>query len=86
MATEAAVPSLTVYSRRGCHLCADMVAGLRALQRTCRFAFEIVDVDTDPQLARRYGDRVPVLACGARELCHPRLDAAAVTAFLAQFG
>jgi hypothetical protein len=84
MATEA-VPRLTLYSREGCHLCSDMHAALRALRRTHAFDCEIVDVDASAELTQRYGDRVPVLACGAQELCHARLDAAAVTAFLQQF-
>ena len=39
--------------------------------------FDELDVDADPALARRYGERVPVLtdAAGA-ELCHGRLEPA----------
>jgi hypothetical protein len=77
-----AVPRLTVYSRRYCHLCDDMIAGLRRLQAGNAFEFDTVDVDRDPSLARRYGEKVPVLACGERELCHYRLEPAVVTAFL----
>jgi hypothetical protein len=84
MATDG-VPRLTLYGRNGCHLCEDMAAALRGLQAAHRFAFERVDVDRDADLVRRYGDRVPVLACGAHELCHARLDAPAVTAFLSGF-
>jgi hypothetical protein len=62
-----------------------MAAALRALQRDHAFNLDIVDVDTDPQLTRRYGERVPVLAHGARVLSEARLDIPAVTAFLAQF-
>jgi len=40
-------------------------------------AFEELDVDADPSLAARYGDRVPVLTDTAgNELCHGRLDPA----------
>jgi glutaredoxin len=79
------VPRLTVYSRSHCHLCEDMIAGLQGLQARNSFEFDTVDVDRDPALARRYGDKVPVLAYGERELCHYRLDAAVITAFLAEF-
>ena len=39
--------------------------------------FDELDVDADPALAHRYGERVPVLvdASGA-ELCHGRLEPA----------
>lgn len=73
---------LIVYSRRYCHLCDDMIAGLRRLQAGYSFEFDTVDVDRDPALARRYGDKVPVLAYGEHELCHYRLEPAVVTAFL----
>jgi hypothetical protein len=40
-------------------------------------AFEHIDVDADPALAERYGERVPVLIDAAgNELCHGRLDPA----------
>ena len=40
-------------------------------------AFDETDVDTDAALARKYGERVPVLTDGAgNELCHGRLDPA----------
>jgi len=45
-------------------------------------AFEELDVDADPALARSYGERVPVLtdAAGA-ELCHGRLAPAVLQLF-----
>jgi hypothetical protein len=54
-----------------------MAQALRALG----VAFEEFDVDGDPALAARYGRRVPVLtdAAGA-EICHTRLDEAALRA------
>ena len=75
--------TLTVYSRHHCHLCDEMIAALREMQGRFRFGLDLVDVDGDPQLARLYGERVPVLAHGGRELCHHRLDIEAVAAYLA---
>jgi glutaredoxin len=80
-----AVPRLTVYSRSQCHLCEDMITALQRLQAANSFDFHTVDVDRDPALERRYGDKVPVLAYGDRELCHYRLEVAVITAFLAEF-
>ena len=85
MRTEAPV-TLTVYSRAYCHLCEDMVAALEALPQRGNFAIAVVDVDSNPALEARYGERVPVLTHGTRELCHYHLDAAAVTAYLAEIG
>ena len=57
-----------------------MARALRALG----VAFEELDVDADPALEGRFGDRVPVLtdAAGA-EICHYRLDEPALRARLA---
>ena len=76
-------PRLTVLSRDRCRLCDEMVAALLALN--VPFVVEVRDVDADPRLAARYGERVPVLLGGEEELCHYRLDAAAVNAWLAKF-
>ena len=77
---------LTVYSRTWCHLCDDMIAGLQALQARFRFTLTIVDIDADTVLEARYGEDVPVLAHGARELCRHRLDSALVTDYLTRIG
>lgn len=62
---------LTLYTRRPCPLCDDLVAELEGL------AVEItqVDVDSDPELVGLYGERVPVLLDGrGRLLVEGRLD------------
>ncbi len=57
-----------------------MARALRALG----VAFEEFDVDADPALESRYGDRVPVLSDAAGvEICHFRLDEPALRARLA---
>jgi thiol-disulfide isomerase/thioredoxin len=86
MGADRTVPVLTVYGRTYCHLCDDMIAALVALQADHRFDLEVVDVDSDPELEARYGELVPVLVHAGRELCHYRLDAAAVTAHLGGIG
>jgi glutaredoxin len=50
--------TVTLYTRKGCHLCDDAEALLR------RLGYEpaVIDVDSDPALQARYGDEVPVLA------------------------
>ena len=58
--------AVTLYSRSGCHLCADAEAVLRSVLDQVRgeapFELTVVDVDSDPALADRYGVRVPVVA------------------------
>ena len=73
--------TLTMLSRAYCHLCDEMQVALRA-QLGDAFPVAVVDVDSDPGLRSRYGERVPVLASGDTELCRYRYDARKVAAFL----
>ena len=75
---------LTVYSRHGCHLCEEMIAALQEMQGRFRFGIAVVDVDSDPELVSRYGEKLPVLAHGARELCHHVLDRVAVAEYVSK--
>jgi glutaredoxin len=65
---------LTVYIRRGCHLCEDMTQALERLRPELGYSFMTVDIDPDPELVRRYGTRVPVLAARDEELCYYFLE------------
>jgi glutaredoxin len=78
------IPKLTVLSREYCHLCEEMLAALRQFQGRYRFDLEVVDVDRHPKLEEKWGDKVPVLLDGDRELCHYYLDVEAVDARLAR--
>ena len=85
-AVHNSAPTLTVYSRSYCHLCEDMIAGLQLLQARFHFGIEVIDIDADAELESRYGEDIPVLKAGPRELCRHRLDAARVTEYLAEIG
>ncbi|HMM54334.1 MAG TPA: glutaredoxin family protein [Candidatus Desulfobacillus sp.] len=76
---------LTVYVRRDCHLCEDLLADLRPICEEQGADIELVDVDTDAGYRQAYGERVPVVAGDEAELCHYYLDAAAVRAYLLNF-
>jgi len=52
---------LKLLSRPGCSLCEEMKREVDALLEGHPHEWEIVDVDSDPNLARRYGDSIPVL-------------------------
>ncbi|MDP1533216.1 MAG: glutaredoxin family protein [Burkholderiales bacterium] len=76
---------LTLYGRSWCHLCDDMLTGLRALEGGRPFRVAVIDVDSDRELEQRFGEKVPVLMHGDRELCHYHLNVAAVTEYLLNF-
>jgi len=75
-------PKLTVLSRWYCHLCHQMIAELEKLRGRHDFSIEVVDVDRHSELEEKWGDKVPVLLDGEREICHYFLDLAAVEARL----
>ena len=43
---------------QGCHLCD---AALDVVRSVCGEAFEVVDITGDPELERRYRERIPVV-------------------------
>ena len=76
---------LTVMHRQGCELCDEMLAGLERLGRELPLPpIDVVDVDTDPELARRYGLNVPVLLWGGSVVCRHRLDVTELRRLLAR--
>ena len=76
---------LTVFSRAWCHLCDDLLAALGPGGEELGADIEVVDVDSQPEFEKAYGERVPVVLGGGAELCHYVLDAAAVRAYLLNF-
>ena len=75
-------PEFILYSRRYCHLCDDMLASLEALRGELGFGLEVIDVDAEPELERRYNEFVPVLMHGERELARWRLNPSDLRAYL----
>ena len=67
-------PRLTVFVRRGCHLCTDMVQALERLRPEIGFEYSQVDIDRNPDLRRQYDTRVPVLVAGDTEICYYFLE------------
>ena len=68
-------PGLTVIHRQDCDLCDEMLTALESLGRKLQLPpISVVDVDGDPDLARRYGLNVPVLLLDGTVVCRHRLD------------
>lgn len=74
---------LTLLSRRYCHLCHDMEVALAPLTAEFGATVTLLDVDSDPLLEAAYGELVPVLLHGKRELCHYFLDEPKTREYLA---
>jgi glutaredoxin len=77
---------VTVYSRVGCHLCAEAEAVARAVVAETGSAHEVrvIDVDADPALVDAYTVRVPVVAVDGVEIAQYQLDPTALRQALAR--
>ncbi len=73
-----------MLTRADCSLCDEMLAQLAALSgRIILPPLQLLDVDGDPQLRRRYGLKIPVLLLSGSLVCSTRLDEAELRAALA---
>jgi glutaredoxin len=52
---------VTVYSRRGCHLCENAVNTLEGLREELSFDIEVIYIDGNLDLEKLYGHEVPVI-------------------------
>ena len=71
-----------VYSRAGCGLCEEFMIELAALLGDFAAQVQVVDIDSDPELSRKYFDRIPVLTVAGDFVCAYRLDIERVRRYL----
>ena len=58
---------VTIYTRRGCHLCERAEAIVEKARQRIPFELEIFDIDQSAALRERYHEEVPVIAIDGRE-------------------
>jgi hypothetical protein len=71
-----------VYSRAQCGLCEQFLIELAELLGERAAQVQIVDIDTDSELKRKYGERIPVLTVDGDYVCAIRVDAERVQRYL----
>jgi len=79
-----AVTRVVLYGKPGCHLCDDARAAVRSVVARRPFELEEVDVSIDPELHRRYGERIPVVTLDGEEVFEYFVDADALDQRLAR--
>ena len=52
---------ITIYSRRGCHLCEVAESTLTQIKQELDFDIDVVLIDGDQELEKLYGHEVPVI-------------------------
>ncbi len=65
---------VVVYSRKGCHLCEVVKNTLTQVQGKADFQWREVDIDSDPELRRKFTDEVPVVFIDGRKAFKYRMD------------
>lgn len=74
---------VAVYSRPGCHLCAEAIEALIALHRAgYRFELHEIDIESEEILLRRMLEKIPVVEIDGEVVSELVLDEAAVRARL----
>ncbi len=79
-------PTITLYTRRDCHLCDEAARLLAKLSASMGFTVEPVDIDADPVLRERHGDAVPVIAVAGRVIASAPIDEALLRRALRELG
>jgi glutaredoxin len=69
-----AAPTLTIYSKPGCHLCDEMKQVVIRLSASIPVRLEEVDISQDPELEARYGLEIPVLMVDGRKAAKYRIS------------
>jgi hypothetical protein len=73
--SRATAARVVVYSRADCCLCDEALAEIELARRSLEFGLAVIDVDSDPELAERYGHEVPVVEVDGRKAFKFRLTA-----------
>jgi glutaredoxin len=64
---------VTLYTRRGCHLCEAAKQAMLAAGCERQYTLREIDIDLDPELTRRYGWDIPVVLINGVETFRHRL-------------
>jgi glutaredoxin len=58
---------VTLFSRRGCHLCDVAREVILSERARSGFTFQEIDIETSDELIKEYGVRIPVVALDGEE-------------------
>ena len=67
-------PHVIVYSRPGCHLCDEAKHAIESAGCQDQFTFAEVNIESDPELLRKYKYDIPVVTIDGAEVFRHRVD------------
>jgi len=67
-------PHVIIYSRPGCHLCDEAKFAIENAGVSDRFTLEEVNIESDPELLRKYKYDIPVVTINGVEAFRHRVD------------
>ncbi len=65
---------VVIYSKPGCHLCEEAKAAIEAAGCEEEYALEEINIETDPDLLRRYRFEIPVITIDGVEAFRNRVS------------
>jgi glutaredoxin len=65
---------VVIYSKPGCHLCDEVKAAIQAAGCEGQYTLEEVNIETDPDLRRRYRYDIPVITFDGVEAFRHRVS------------
>ena len=68
-------PHVIVYSRPGCHLCDEAKLAIQGAGVSDRFTLEEINIESDPELLRKYRYDIPVVMIDGVEAFRHRVNA-----------
>ncbi len=72
--------NITIFSRKGCHLCDRAIKDLRSLQHEYDFSMYEVDIDLDRAAFERFKDMIPVVEMDGKIIAAGRINRNALKA------
>jgi glutaredoxin len=73
MQAAAKKPSVIIYSRPGCHLCDEAKQTIEAAGCPDEYTLDEINIESDPDLLRRYQYDIPVITINGVEAFKHRL-------------
>jgi glutaredoxin len=67
--------TVTLYTRKGCHLCEDAKRAIESARQRAAFDYQELDIDADTRLRQLYNEEVPVIAIDGKKAFKYRLTA-----------